>query len=345
MPIKKENRDYKHETALEKKLGVDDKVNERRKAEVMAERASSKDEYKRQQNLRLAQFFASWGTTPGNTLVAGMDALKKAVPDFIADDKEQRKYLKDINKTIYDLDNAVNLEKKGKVAEAIKAKEKAAGDMQKWYEPMLKYQSERMSDQSKERVATINAASRDGGSGGGKDRRFYEEEIGKLDKQYNDLTAGKDTPYVRDQKLIDRNKEKAEKGELSPAVKNQYDAAVKRNATIENEYKTRRSELVTERDRSKGTSAAPAPAPTKTELPPGAIPGSKQIGTSKGVPDLCIPAWRLYIEMKRVKGGRLSPDQIEWIKYLEKVGYSVIIGFGALDAQEKIIKGNYGKEK
>ena len=71
----------------------------------------------------------------------------------------------------------------------------------------------------------------------------------------------------------------------------------------------------------------------------------KATGTSKGVPDLCIPAWRLYIEMKRVKGGRLSPDQIEWIKYLEKVGYSVIIGFGALDAQHKIIKGNYGKEK
>ena len=70
----------------------------------------------------------------------------------------------------------------------------------------------------------------------------------------------------------------------------------------------------------------------------------KATGQSKGVPDLCIPAWRLYIEMKRVKGGRLSPDQIEWIKYLEKVGYSVIIGFGALDAQQKLIKGNYGKQ-
>ena len=88
--------------------------------------------------------------------------------------------------------------------------------------------------------------------------------------------------------------EKAEKGELSPAVKNQYDAAVIRNATIDNEYKTRKAELVAARDRSKGTSAAPAPAPTKTELPPGAIPGSKQIGTSKGVPVYEAPDGRRY---------------------------------------------------
>ena len=70
----------------------------------------------------------------------------------------------------------------------------------------------------------------------------------------------------------------------------------------------------------------------------------KATGQSKGVPDLCIPAWRLYIEMKRVKGGKLSPEQKDWIEYLEKVGYRVIVGFGALDAQEKIIKGNYGKQ-
>ena len=70
----------------------------------------------------------------------------------------------------------------------------------------------------------------------------------------------------------------------------------------------------------------------------------KATGQSKGVPDLCIPAWRLYIEMKRIKGGKLSPDQKDWIQYLESVGYSVIIGFGALDAQNKLIKGNYGKQ-
>jgi hypothetical protein len=66
-------------------------------------------------------------------------------------------------------------------------------------------------------------------------------------------------------------------------------------------------------------------------------------GVSAGVPDLFIPAWHLWSEMKRIKGGRLSPEQKDWIEYLESVGYRVIVGFGALDAQEQIIKGNYGK--
>lgn len=70
----------------------------------------------------------------------------------------------------------------------------------------------------------------------------------------------------------------------------------------------------------------------------------KATGQSKGVPDICVPAWRLYIEMKRIKGGKLSPEQKEWLEYLENVGYSVIVGYGALDTQEKIIKGNYGKQ-
>ena len=64
-------------------------------------------------------------------------------------------------------------------------------------------------------------------------------------------------------------------------------------------------------------------------------------GVSAGIPDLFIPAWHLWIEIKRVKGGRLSPEQKDWIEYLESVGYRVIVGYGALDAQEKIIKSNF----
>jgi hypothetical protein len=123
----------------------------------MAERASSKDEAKRQFDLRLAAFFADWGTKPGNTLVAGMDSLKKAVPDFIADKQEQRKYLKEINKTIYDLDNAVRLEKKGNMDKAEEIKQKAADKMQKWYPDLLKYQSDRLSDEAKIKAAGVTA--------------------------------------------------------------------------------------------------------------------------------------------------------------------------------------------
>lgn len=62
----------------------------------------------------------------------------------------------------------------------------------------------------------------------------------------------------------------------------------------------------------------------------------KAEGVASGVPDLFVPAWRLWIEMKRVKGGSLSPEQKDWIAYLESVGYCVIVGKGAESAKELI---------
>ena len=63
----------------------------------------------------------------------------------------------------------------------------------------------------------------------------------------------------------------------------------------------------------------------------------KAEGVSSGVPDLCVPAWRLWIEMKRVKGGVVSPEQKDWIAYLEGVNYWCIVGKGAEDAKTKIL--------
>jgi len=62
----------------------------------------------------------------------------------------------------------------------------------------------------------------------------------------------------------------------------------------------------------------------------------KAEGVSSGVPDLCIPAWKLWIEMKRIKGGSLSPEQKDWIKYLEDVGYCAKVCKGAEDAKKQI---------
>lgn len=62
----------------------------------------------------------------------------------------------------------------------------------------------------------------------------------------------------------------------------------------------------------------------------------KAEGVSAGVPDLFIPAWRLWVEMKRVKGGSLSAEQKDWIQYLESVNYWCIVGKGAEDAKAKI---------
>lgn len=59
-------------------------------------------------------------------------------------------------------------------------------------------------------------------------------------------------------------------------------------------------------------------------------------GVVAGVPDLFIPGWRLWVEMKRIDS-RPSQNQKTMIHYLESVGYTVIVGYGARDASEKVI--------
>ena len=62
----------------------------------------------------------------------------------------------------------------------------------------------------------------------------------------------------------------------------------------------------------------------------------KAEGVSAGIPDLFVPAWRLWVEMKRQKGGRVSPEQADWIEYLEGVGFTCIICPGSENAQAQI---------
>ena len=62
----------------------------------------------------------------------------------------------------------------------------------------------------------------------------------------------------------------------------------------------------------------------------------KAEGVSPGIPDLFVPAWRLWIEMKRQKGGRVSPEQADWIAYLEGVGFTCFVCLGSENAQAQI---------
>lgn len=41
------------------------------------------------------------------------------------------------------------------------------------------------------------------------------------------------------------------------------------------------------------------------------------------MPDLVIPEWNLWIEMKRQSGGRVSSEQKDWHKYLISIGHTV----------------------
>lgn len=59
----------------------------------------------------------------------------------------------------------------------------------------------------------------------------------------------------------------------------------------------------------------------------------KRMGVVAGVPDLFIPEWRLWVEMKRVKGGKLSENQKNIIPELERIGYTVVVCNGFEDAK------------
>ena len=118
------------------------------RAELMAEKANMGEERERQKNLRMAEFFASWGSTPGPVLVAGLNALQKTVPNIISDEKEQKKARREIDKSIADLDNATRLEKRGEVDAAMALKLKAAEDMKALNMKFIDYQSRRESDAS-----------------------------------------------------------------------------------------------------------------------------------------------------------------------------------------------------
>lgn len=74
--------------------------------------------------------------------------------------------------------------------------------------------------------------------------------------------------------------------------------------------------------------------------PPLALKAKKQ-GNRKGICDICIPCARrgyhgAYIELKRQAGGKLSPEQVEFMAFLESEGYYKSVAKGAAHAKEII---------
>lgn len=63
-----------------------------------------------------------------------------------------------------------------------------------------------------------------------------------------------------------------------------------------------------------------------------------QEGVSAGVPDLYIPEWGYWIEMKKQKGGVISEEQLDWHAYLRSIGYSVSVPKGSVQAQLLVLR-------
>jgi len=59
-------------------------------------------------------------------------------------------------------------------------------------------------------------------------------------------------------------------------------------------------------------------------------------GVSAGVPDLYIPEAKLWVEMKRQKGGSLSKEQKDWRDYLLGIGDKWIVAKGFEDAKRQV---------
>lgn len=67
----------------------------------------------------------------------------------------------------------------------------------------------------------------------------------------------------------------------------------------------------------------------------------KAEGVKAGVPDVFLPVPRggfhgLFLELKRQKGGRVSPEQEDWIRRLNGQGYRAVVCRGWQEAAEEI---------
>lgn len=67
----------------------------------------------------------------------------------------------------------------------------------------------------------------------------------------------------------------------------------------------------------------------------------KAEGVRKGFPDMMLlkpsgPYAGLLIELKRIKGGTVSPEQADWLQWLSEQGFKTAVCKGADEARETI---------
>lgn len=279
------------------------------RAEMMAEKANLGEEKERQKYLRMAEFFASWGSTPGPVLVAGLNALQKTVPNIVADEKEQKKARREIDKSIADLDNATRLEKRGEVDAAMALKLKAAEDMKALNIKFIDYQSRRESDASSFAATKYNA-----------DMQFRSEQLrantARLDRAARRETDADSkafgqyqTAANQEQRLISKIADQAKmfekdyatiktaemnaganEGKMNPALVSGYEAAKKRIAdqeaiwTKQKEQAARDTDLAYKRVRVNPEAAKDYAKPTSPAAAPAAAPSSGPISGEFSAP-------------------------------------------------------------
>ena len=61
----------------------------------------------------------------------------------------------------------------------------------------------------------------------------------------------------------------------------------------------------------------------------------KAEGVSAGVPDLCIPALLMWVEMKRADG-TVTAVQRDWHVYLRSIGHVAVVAYSKEQAQQAV---------
>ena len=155
--------------------------------ELMKEKANAKAEGERQRQLRLGQFFAMWGSTPGPTLVAGLKSFAQSVPGMIADSDKQQKVLSEIDRSISEIGRAEILRKAGRFKDATAIINNQADNMRKTNRDLVTYvekqEAEKKTRDLKEKE--LQARHEDVATEAG--ARIKAAQIGAGSKQDNDI--------------------------------------------------------------------------------------------------------------------------------------------------------------
>jgi hypothetical protein len=228
------------EIAKEKLAFLGGDVRKEERAGLMAERANAKDEARRTSYLRMAEFFAAWGSTPGSTIVAGLKALQEKVPGIVADARKEAEIRRAINKDIAGLDKVDRLEKAGAWDKAAELKSKLSQNGQKTYGQELAFLSARLTDRSKEKIAATAAASRvdAAGSKGSGGYKTIQEAENALSKHFKDNNEPGST-YLGAKTNVVNRKADYEAGKLDEKAKARYEDSLEKVK----EYETRQKEL------------------------------------------------------------------------------------------------------
>jgi hypothetical protein len=270
--------DFSDEQAAElKRLGLDkSEGRDQERKNTMAELANAEDEAKRQKWLQAAKFFASWGSKPGPTLVAGMTALTESIPEFIAGEKEQKKAKRDAQKVLSTLEEAARQEKLGNFKEAVARKKEAGALATDLYKVYVQSEISSASDASRAASSKYSADMqlkaeevRAAAAAADRAQRRGADEEEKKYRNYSVIAKNEENVLARiaserSDKDYQALQQKANMPDtVTGPAKTQRDEAIAKMKVIEDGWATRKKDAAarTEAARLRATGEA-APAPT-----------------------------------------------------------------------------------